>query len=151
MPKKSSTGSTLMQLENTLEMYFGKKAPNLPSNIKELLVNLTPWLVIIGIILTLPALMALFGLGAVAMPFQMMGANFGYAYKLSILVSSITIILELIALPKLFSRKIQGWRLLYYAALISVASNLLTLSIFSALIGGVISFYLLFQIKSYYK
>ncbi|MEK7162008.1 MAG: hypothetical protein AAB729_04965 [Patescibacteria group bacterium] len=54
-------------------------------------------------------------------------------------------------MPGLFARKIQGWRLAYYAVLVSTLGQLLHGDIIGAIIGIVISMYVLFEIKEYYK
>jgi len=60
-------------------------------------------------------------------------------------------ILEIVALPGLFKRTKNSWELMFYASLIMVLSYIFALNIGSLIIGGAISFYVLFQIKSYYK
>jgi hypothetical protein len=55
------------------------------------------------------------------------------------------------AIPGLFARKATGWRFMYWAQLVGVVSNLASLNIMGAIIGAIIGFYFLFQIKSHYK
>jgi hypothetical protein len=63
----------------------------------------------------------------------------------------IEIALTLMALPGLFARKTSGWTLLLYARLVSIVANLLAGAIVSALVVGVISLYVLFQVRPLYK
>ena len=60
-------------------------------------------------------------------------------------------ILEAMAVPGLFSRKITAWRFIFWAEIISVISSLVQINIVGALISAVIGFYLLFQVKALYK
>lgn len=55
----ANTTSPLNQLETKLEDIFGKQAPQLPPNIKELLVKIAPYLAILGVVISVPAILAL--------------------------------------------------------------------------------------------
>jgi branched-subunit amino acid transport protein len=70
---------------------------------------------------------------------------------LSIIVLIPVAILEIMAIPGLFAKKAAGWKYMYWAQLVTVVSSLLQLNIIGALISFVIGFYILFQIKSFYK
>lgn len=147
--------NSLDQLESTLADYFGKKAPQIPANIKEVFVKIAPYLAIISVVITVPSLFVIFGLGGLATVVAPMG---GYQSVtalpmmwLNIILLIPVIILELMAIPGLFGRKIAGWRYMYWAQLISIVSNLIQLNIVGAIISALIGFYILFQIKSYYK
>lgn len=140
------------QLESTLDLYFVKKAPALPANIKELIVKFGPYLVLLSIIVSLPAILTLLGLGAFLMPFGYgAGAGYGLNYTISILFLLVNVVMMALALPGLFKRTLSSWRLLFYASLLSIVSSLVSFNFVGALINAVISFYFLFQIKSYYK
>ena len=58
--------------------------------------------------------------------------------------------LLVMALPGLFSRKQASWQLLFYSQLVGFAASILTGSIVWALIGGLIGFYILFQLRALY-
>jgi len=140
------------QLEETLNLYFGKKAPAMPENIKEALVKYGPYITLVIMILALPALLAIFGLGTIMMPFSYLGGlRSGMMYSFGTIFSVAILIMQIMALPALFKRQISGWKLMYYVALVQVVQNLLSFDIGGLIIGAVISFYILFQIKSYYK
>jgi hypothetical protein len=152
MAKSSDSSNYLGQLEDMLEEYLVKKAPALPENAKEILVKFIPWINLIFIILGLPILLALFGLSAVFTPFAMMGGYQGSAFSIIFqILTLVTIVVEIMALPGLFKRQAQGWRLSFYATLISLVTGLFGGNLVSAIVGAIISLYLLFQIKSYYK
>ena len=149
MAQKTDLNSTLSQLETTMDEYLVKKAPALPKNIKDILVAIIPWFTLIGIVLLLPLLLAAIGISAIATPFAMMGGyhGFGIVLLLFILVEAV---LEALALPALFKKQRKGWLFLFYARLISVVALLFSLSV-GGILGALISFYFLFQVKEYYK
>ena len=143
---------SLTQLENTLELYFGKKAPAMPQNIKETLVNIGPWLIMLMLILLVPGLLAAFGVGAILGPLSMYyGATTGFSFGIFWVLTVVMLFLGLKALPGLFKRSIGSWRLLFYASLVGLVQNLVMFNIFNLVVGGALGMYILFQIKSLYK
>lgn len=143
------------QLEKTLDEYFGKKAPALPHNIKEIIVKIAPYLAILGVILSLPAIFLLLGLGSLATVIAPFGGPSAVTAVptmwIGILLLIPGVILEAMAIPGLFARKAVAWKYMFWAQLISVVSPLVQFNIVGALIGAVIGFYILFQVKSFYK
>jgi hypothetical protein len=151
----TKNASTLATIEENLDLYFAQKAPPLPDNIKELLVKIAPWATLVLLIIALPFVLFALGLGALAAPFAFLagptaGVSYGLTYTLSALVIAVSIVFEAMSIPGLFARSAQGWRYAYYATLVSVVGNIIGLNLASAIIGGLIGFYFLFQIKSYY-
>jgi len=145
--KKSSA-----QLENILDLYLKQKAPALPKNIKDLTVSLAPWLNIVLIVIALPAMLAVLGIGTYVKSFAYLGgARFGTLYYLSLVFLGVTLLMRILALPGLFSRSKGAWRLLYYSVLVNVVYSLLNYNVVGGLIGAVIGLYFLFQVKEYYK
>jgi hypothetical protein len=69
----------------------------------------------------------------------------------AVIVSCIGLVLRGVALPGLFARKMSGWKLLFYAQLVSMLSSLIIGAWFSVIIGGLISLYVMFQLRSMYK
>jgi hypothetical protein len=63
----------------------------------------------------------------------------------------LSFVLMAAALPGLFARRMSGWRLAFYAELISAAAAVLSLAIVSGLLTALIAFYILFQIRSLYR
>lgn len=147
--------NALTQVEGTLDEYFGRKAPQLPENIKEIIVKIAPYLTIVGIIFSVPAVLLLLGLTGVATLIAPMGGVPSVAAVPTMWLSGLlllpVIILEAMAIPGLFARTRAGWQYVYWAQLVSIVSSLLSLNFFGAIIGGAIGFYLLFQVKSHYK
>lgn len=132
--------------------YLGKKAPAIPENIKEAIVKYGPYLVILGLILSIGPIIALFGIAAVFTPIAAYGGvHYGFTYYLATLILLISLVIEAIAIPGLLARKKSAWNLMYIAALVSALYSIVNLNIFSLIIGTGISMYVLFQIRSYYK
>lgn len=140
------------KLEAQLEPFFTKQLPSLPSNVKEVLVKIAPYLAILGVVFAIPAVFALLGLGALASPFVMMQGMHAYTgFTISIIFVLIEVVLEIMAIPGLFARSKKAWKLMFYVSLVSIVSNLLSFNLGSLIIGTLISFYILFQVKPLYK
>lgn len=124
-----------------------KKAPHLPKNIREVLVTITPWLALIFGILGI-----LGGIGAVGVsPIALFGGVYASAFVLfSGILALAASVLLLMAFSSLLKRQVKGWTLLFFAEVISAVASLLSLSV-GAVIGVLIGFYLLFEIKGQYK
>jgi hypothetical protein len=67
-----------------------------------------------------------------------------------VILSIVSLILEAMALSGLFKRQRKGWEFLFYAELVGVLITLFSLTI-GGIIGLIIGFYILFQVRSYYK
>lgn len=148
----TKSSSFVPQLEDTLNEYFGQKAPAIPTGAKEFIVKIAPWLTLLGVIISLPAILALFGLSLFVAPISyMQGANQGMTYMLSMVILVVSIILEALAIPGLFKRTRQAWNLVFYASLLSLVQSAVSMQFVSLIVGAIISFYLLFQIREYYK
>ncbi len=144
----------MKQLTATLEMYFAKKAPALPKNIKGIIVSLAPWLEILGVVFSLPALFSMFGFNAMmyGTPYGgYVSANAGYNFSLASIFMVASLVLMVLAIPGLFKRSKMGWNYVYYAVLLNAVYSLISMQLFGFIIGSIISFYLLFQVRSYYK
>ncbi|GAB4219582.1 MAG: hypothetical protein Fur009_6410 [Candidatus Microgenomates bacterium] len=149
--------NVLGQFEEVLETYLVDKAPfSIPNNIKDLIVKFAPYLVIFGIIVTIPAVLAVFGLGVFLSPFSpMMGSRwgmyFGFNYTLAMIILGVSLVVEAMAVPGLFRKEEKAWRLMFYASLISFVSSFMYGGLFGSLIGALITWYILFQVKECYK
>ena len=138
----------------TLELYFVKKAPALPKSIKEIIVSLAPWLEIIGAIMTIPAIFAILGFNAMMFgtPYGgYLAARSGFNFSLGMVFLLAGFVLMLLAIPGLFKRSKIGWNYVYYSVLVNAVYSLINMQLFGLIVGTLISFYLLFQVKSYYK
>ncbi len=142
----------LQQLDALLDQYLVKKAPALPDNVKEAIVKYGPYVVLVLMLLALPGILFALGLGAVAAPFAYLGGvRAGVTFSFGVIIALISLVVEAIALPGLFKRTASAWRLVYYSTLIGAVGNLVSFNLGSLIIGTLLSLYILFQIKSYYK
>jgi hypothetical protein len=142
----------LSQVEEKLNLYFGKKAPSMPENIKEFIVKYSPYLSIVMLIFAIPAILISFGLVTFAIPLAYLSSvHTGFTFSITALISLASLVFEAIAIPGLFKRTRQSWQYMFYASLLSLLSYLLAFNIGSLIISGAISFYILFQIKALYK
>jgi hypothetical protein len=133
-----------------LDFYLVTKAPfQIPAGGKEWIVKFGPWITVVLLILTLPILLVALGIGTFLIPFAGAGAA-GGVFGFLTLVVIVEIGLMVAALPGLFARKMAGWRLLFYSQLISIVFNVLSGSVISGLLFGLISLYILFQIRPLY-
>jgi hypothetical protein len=139
------------QVEKTLQTYLYDKAPHLPPNWQEVLVKFLPYLTILFVVMSLPVLLAAFGLGAFLSPFMILGGVGGFAtYSLTLIVFAVSVVLEAVAIPGLFAKTSKAWYLLYYSTLINALYNFLSFNLVGFVVGGALSLYLLFQIKKHY-
>ena len=148
----------LSQLETILDEYMVKKAPfALPKDVKEFIVKISPYLVIIFALIFLPILFSVLGLSAIFGPFAMMGRfgygiGLGYGAVVSLVAGFIALIMEIVAVPGLFKRTKSSWRLVFYASIVSFIGSVLSIhGIFGGIIGIIIGWYILFQVKDLYK
>lgn len=150
---KAQAMGLVAQLEAFLDEYMVKKAPfQIPMNGKELIVKISPYLVIIFAVIAIPALLGALGLSAVLAPIAALGGHvWGFGAILSLVVALITLGLELMAVPGLFKRTKGAWRLVFYATIVSLIGSLISYNIVGGLIGAVIGWYILFQVKELYK
>jgi len=133
-----------------LDFYLVQKAPfQLPDQAKEMIVRFGPWIAVVLLILSLPILLFALGIGTLFLPFAGWGYASGFGYLT--LFTLIEIGLLVAALPGLFARKMSGWTLLFYSQLVSIVASLLGGWIVRAIIGALISLYLLFQVRSLYR
>lgn len=153
--------SALGDLETKLDDLLVAKAPfQLPANVKEWIVKFSPWITLVLLILLLPAVLAVIGLGAVVGGVATTyGVVVGPLYWLALIVLIVEIGLMAFSIPALLKRQKSGWNLVFYSQLISIAyavlnwlsSPLDVIGLLFSLIGVVIGLYILFQIRPLYR
>lgn len=142
----------LVELENKLGEFFTKKLPALPETAKEMIVKFGPYITVIMLVLAIPVILAVVGIGMAATPFAFLGGvRGGIGYIITLVLGLIMMVLEIMAIQGLFKRQMKAWKLLFYISLISALSALISFNLGSLIIGTGISWYILFQIRSYYK
>ena len=146
----ADTNQAPKDLIGFLDFYLVQKAPfQLPDNAKEWIVKYGPWITVVLLILMLPPLLFVLGIGTVLMPFGGIGYATGFTYLTIVLVAQIGLMVA--ALPGLFARKMSGWQLVFYAQLVGFVFSVLSGSIVGGIVGALISMYLLFQVRPLYK
>lgn len=132
-----------------LDFYLVKKAPfQIPGEIREFLVKFGPWIALVLLVLSLPALLLMLGVGTAVMPYGGVGYATSFTYLTVVLLAQM--VLQALALPGLFARKMSGWKLIFYSQLIGITFSLLSGSIIGALLFGLIGLYILFQVRPLY-
>ncbi len=131
---------------------FFMRFPALPKNAREVLVRFTPWLSLIFGILGVLAGLAGLGILSVLSPFMVLGGGFAATSGslLGMVAALVSSALLLAAFPGTKARKMQGWNMLFWSEVASVVSALLSFAL-GGVVFALISFYLLYQIKGYYK
>jgi hypothetical protein len=132
-----------------LDFYLVKKAPfQLPDVAREWIVKWGPWITVVLLVLMLPPLLIVLGVGTALIPFG------GYGYATGFTLSTIFLIaqigLTVAALPGLFARKMSGWTMIFYAQLVGLVFSILSGSIVSGILGTLIGLYILFQVRGLY-
>jgi hypothetical protein len=140
-------------LVTNMQQWFDK-APALPAKWRELLVSITPYIALIFGVLGVLTALAGVGLLTAFAPLAVFGgmpgvSSYGGGFIAAILwlVSSA---LLLAAFPGTRAKKKSGWTLLFWSEVVNLIGAVVALSFVSGIIGALIGFYLLFQIKSYY-
>ena len=155
--EKADFGGALKNLEGTLEEYLVKKAPAIPKEWKEVIVKFAPYLAILGVVMGIPGVLALLGAGTVLAPLGFVGGMMtgrpflGLGFIINVLFMGVMILLQGLAIPGLFSRSKKAWTFLYWSALLGVVQNVISFNVGGLIIGGLVSMYVLFQVKEYYK
>jgi hypothetical protein len=72
-------------------------------------------------------------------------------FSIFTIITLVTVAMQIMALPALMKRQVSGWNMMFYVSLINLVENMLRTDVGGLLISGVVSFYILFQVKSYYK
>ena len=144
-------------LESWLSPLFAK-APHLPPQARAFLVSIAPWLALLGGVLGILGIFPIIGgmFMATSMPFAQMMGGWYSMMVITTLIMGIAAVLDLLAVKPLLAHKKSGWNLLFYSATLSVLSSIVSLvfgssGFLSGLIGALIGYWLLFEIREMYK
>lgn len=157
------------KLESSLDGFFVKKVGfKLPDSGKKVLISAFPWLALIGGVLALLGAWSLFSLATLAQnltdPTFNAGLGFSSFYQYTSVLLWVNFVVLLVegamligAYWPLRSKKILGWRLVYWVALINLIYTVVYIfinpSFFStvfSLLATVIGLFLLFQVRGFY-
>nr|WP_295933227.1 hypothetical protein [uncultured Dyadobacter sp.] len=139
-----------LPLEKELEPIFLQKFPPFSDSVKEFLVQYGPYFILVLSVLGILGLLTAFGVGGAVLGMGAASVGIGFNFYVGIALGIVTLVMYLMAFSPLKARKRAGWNLLYYALLIGLVSNLIQLSIVGFIIGGLIGFWVLFQIREKY-
>lgn len=139
-----------LPLEKELEPIFLQKFPPFSDSVKEFLVQYGPYFILVLSVLGILGLLTAFGVGGAVLGMGAASVGIGFNFYVAIALGIVTLVMYLMAFSPLKARKRAGWNLLYYALLIGLVSNLIQLSIIGFIIGGLIGFWVLFQIREKY-
>ncbi|HYV33313.1 MAG TPA: hypothetical protein VE973_00490 [Candidatus Limnocylindria bacterium] len=143
----------LKQIEDSLFGLYKQVPWHLPAGLKEFIVKVGPVITLIVMVLAIPFILIGLGLSALFAPFAPMYGPFGHmntGWMLPGLISLVAFVIDAMALPGLFARTLNGWNLLFLAALVNAVAQILSYNIIGAIIGLALAVYILFEIKSYY-
>ena len=147
-PKPKPSGGSM----GFFDEFLGSRAPiQIPGKVRFLMAKFGHWLVMGLMVLVLPGQLISLGMRAAMLPFASMAgsdSSLKLAFALAMLLFLIVILI--MALPGLQSRKVVGWQLLVLANGINLVYGLLTGGIFGPVLGALIWLYVLFQLRRYY-
>lgn len=159
----SHSQARMTSLEKTLHEYYVTKAPfQIPPKGKEWIVAYGPWITLVLLILMLPAILVILGVGATLGTYGAvagLGFNGGILLWIATLALLAQVAVMAIAIPGLLKRQLSAWKLMFYAGLANFAYSAFWWlnypgqvgNLLGAVIGLVISQYILFQIRALYK
>jgi hypothetical protein len=140
----------MKKLIDEIDKYV-KKAPPLPANIKELLVQFAPWLAILTVLTSLPAILSILRMGTYVGAYGGYYAGWGMRYTLMVIFLIANVALRAFSIKGLFAKSINGWNYLFYSILLYLVYAVFTFDIIGGLVSTLVSLYLIFQIRTSYK
>jgi len=121
-----------------MEKWFSN-LPALPKSITDILVMIAPWIaIIVGVV------------GVLGNGRDLISGGLATTGVISPVLMLIGCVLLLASFMGLKDHKMKGWVYFFYAEVVFALSSIVLLNV-PGFIGNLIVFYLLFQIKSYYK
>ncbi|MFO0704065.1 MAG: hypothetical protein U0525_05075 [Patescibacteria group bacterium] len=144
----------LAEFDKLCTEYLVTKAPfSIPEEWKNLIITIMAWLNVIGIIVAIPVLLALLGLGTILAPLAAISgqglnplSNIGGIIAAVFTVAGLA--LSIMAAPGLFKREKKAWTLSFYNVLLSMVQSLISFNLGGLIIGGLIGLYVLYQLRS---
>jgi len=137
-------------LEKELEPIFLQKFPPFSESVKEFLVQYGPYIILVLSVIGVLGLLTALGLGGAVLGMGGVTAGIAFNAYVGIAIGIVTLVMYLMAFSPLKARKRAGWNLLYYALLLGLISNLIQLYLLGFIVGGLLGFWVLFQIREKY-
>lgn len=133
-----------------------------PVNVREWIVKYGPWITLVLGLVLLPGLLAVFTISSyVATVYTAyVAASVGPMYYVAMLMLAVQIVVMFASISPLLKRKRIGWQLLFYSSTLSLVYSIFNTfsygyfsfgTLIGGLIGAAIGYYVIFQIRSYYK
>ena len=169
--------NSISKLESQLDKVFNNNLPALPSNAKQFIVKVAPWVALIGGIASLWSTYALWQwahtvsvINNYANTINSLYYSYGYHYRMpntnqmsavlwiAMVVALVEGVIYLLAFPGLQKRNKSGWNFLFYGLIVNVIYGVVMIfssyggvgSFIAYLLGSAIGAYFLFQIRSFY-
>lgn len=146
-----------MAAKNTLDKYidsvetYYEKLPSLPKGGRKFIVTVLPWIALIfGALGVLGAISGLGLFSQFSSYVNLAGSNVIGVSMLSLVLGLVSSVLLLVAFPGLKNKKEKGWRFLYYSEVVMLVSSIVIFSV-SGILMTLLGFYILYQVRSYYK
>ncbi len=139
------------QLIGMMEDWYSKLPP-LPKSWTAVIVKITPWIALVFGVLGVLGSIAAFGILTFLAPFVALGGGVGAATN-GVIGSVLALLssgLLLAAFPGTRDNKMSGWNMLFYSEVVSLVSSIVFFTV-GGVVGALIGFYILFQIKSHYR
>ncbi len=135
---------------DTVEDYF-KKLPQLPKGGREFIVMVLPWVALIFGILGLLGAISSLGLFSYFSAMYWGAANSIVGLGIvSLVLGILSALLLLMAFLGLSKKQERGWKFIYYSEVVALVSSIVTVSLFGVIMV-LLGFYILYQVRSYYK
>ncbi len=148
------TAKHMGALEGWLAPIFAKFS-HLPEGGRQTLAKIIPWLALVFGVLGLLGIISAGSLMSY-LSFSFIGMGMlQISMFISLLAGLIASVLEILAFKPLQSRRKKGWNFLFYAIVLTTVATLLTLlfgySDIGSLVGSLIGFWLLFEVRGLYQ
>lgn len=139
------------QFVGMMEQWFSK-VPPLPKSWRDFIAMIIPWFALLFGILGVFGSLAAFGILTFLAPVVALSSGVGAASggMIGALLALVASVLLLAAFPGTKAKKLSGWTFLFWSEVVSVVSAVVAFSV-GGVVMGLIGFYIIFQIKSYYK
>ena len=146
MAKKNSLSGVI----DSVGEYFAK-LPAMPKGGRDFFVMILPWAALILGGLGVLGAISSFGLFSYFSPYMYYGGtSFVGRGVIVIVLGLVSSVLLLMAFSPLSKKKERGWNLVYYGQALGLVSNIVMFSVGGILVT-LLGFYILYQIRSYYK
>lgn len=146
-----------MAKKNTYDGYidsvgdYFKKLPELPRGGREFFVMVLPWIALIFGALGVLSAISAFGIFSYFAPGMYWGGvDVVGRGMISVVLSLVSSVLLLMAFKGTKEKRSQGWKLFYYSEVVMLVSSIVLFSV-AGIIMNLLGFYILYQIRSYFR